>query len=124
MNFGQGELWEDPGDEIPFQKPTARHDNIETSWEAAHDAEFHASEGRIAALRALAVRPMTDYELAEHTHFQQNSIGKRRLDCQRAGLVEVWRINGVKQKRPGPTGSMCFVWTLTSQGVAYENGLD
>ena len=63
-----------------FQHPVARLSDPETSHQAAHDAEFHASKGRIAALRALALRPMTDYELEKETGRQKNSIAKRRLD--------------------------------------------
>jgi hypothetical protein len=102
-----------------FQLPVAREDDPETSHEAAQDATFRASEGRKAALRALSLRPMTDYELEKETGRQKNSIGKRRLDCQRAGLVEMVVKDGQKIKRPGPSRSMCLVWKLTSMGEEY-----
>lgn len=109
----------EPEPEPKFQPPTARDSDPETSHDAAHDAEFHANRGRLNALFALARGPMTDYELEAHTGWQKNSIGKRRLECQRAGLVEVWTIDGEEQKRPGPSGSMCLIWRLTDKGVRY-----
>ena len=111
-------------DQIKFEGPVAGADDLETSWEAAHDAEFHASESRIAALKALyRLGPMTDYELAKATGYQQNSIGKRRLDCQRAGLIEMLVSQGQKIRRLAPSGSSCFVWKLTGTGEEYVRGL-
>lgn len=67
---------------------------------------------------------MTDYELEAVSGRQKNSIGKRRLDCQRAGLVEVVLLeDGSKLKRPGPSGSSCLVWKLTPKGEAYVKNL-
>ena len=106
--------------EFRWQPPVARRSDPETSHEAAKDASFHASEGRILAMRALHEHgPMTDYELEASTGWQKNSIGKRRLDCQRAGMVELLVLCGEKQKRPGPSGSMCLVWQLTPKGEGY-----
>src|SRR5258705_9531081 len=96
----------DGDEELYFQAPTSRPSDPETSHDAAHDAAFHASKGRLLAL----------YELEAFTGWQKNSIGKRRLDCQRAGLVELVVVDGVKQRRPGPSGSDCFVWQLSSKG--------
>jgi hypothetical protein len=102
------------------QPPTTRNSDPETSYEAVHDAEFHASEGRILVMCCLfEYGPCTDYELEAFTGRQQNSIGKRRLECQRAGLVEVLIIDGVKQKRLAPSGSKCLVWKLTTEGHDY-----
>jgi hypothetical protein len=54
----------------------------------------------------------TDYDLAAATGRQQNSIGKRRLECQRAGFVEP-----TGEKRPNPeTGTPCLVWRITEEG--------
>jgi hypothetical protein len=109
---------DDDDDKEPyFQLPTSRPSDPETSHDAARDATFHASKSRLLALYCLAKHgPCTDYELEAFTGRQKNSIGKRRLDCQRAGLVEVLVVDGIKQRRPGPSGSDCLVWQLTSKG--------
>jgi hypothetical protein len=104
---------------VVFPDPVARSTDPETSHEAAKDATFKASTNRLKALYALSMRPMTDYELAEFTGLQQNSIGKRRGDCAKAGLVEPLLIEEKPVKRPGPTGSKCLVWKLTERGIEY-----
>lgn len=104
-----------------FTKPTARASDPETSHEAAEDASFHASYGRRLVLQALSVRPMTDFELAELTGWQQTSIGKRRHECMEAGLVCVLKEGEDKvAKRPAPSGSMARVWRLTDK--AWKQG--
>ena len=106
--------------EIEFQEPVARITDPETSHEAADDTRFKASKHRKMALIALYdFGSMTDYELADRTGLQQNSIGKRRLDCARAGLVEVLMDGENKVKRPAPSGSMSLVWVLTQEGREY-----
>jgi DNA-binding MarR family transcriptional regulator len=101
-------------------KPTVRRNDPETSHAAAKDASFHASYGRLLALRALYRHgPLTDYDLEKITGWQKNSIGKRRFECGEAGLVKVHVIDGTKQKRPGPSGSMCLIWRLTKKGRDY-----
>lgn len=114
----QGTFFDD--DDPSFQRPEARWDDPTTSHDAARDAAFHASLGRVLALKCLLEHgPCTDYELEAHTGWQKNSIGKRRLECQRSGLVELWIIDGVKQRRPAPSGSDCYVWKLTEKGRLY-----
>ena len=119
----QFELLLNDEEKLIFNPPTYRSTDPETSAEAAHDAEFHASTGRILTLQALAKGPMTDYELEAITGWQKNSIGKRRLECQRAGLVDVLFVDGEKVKRAAPSGSMCLVWTLTNKGARYLDGM-
>lgn len=112
-------------DDFNFDDPTARRSDPETSHQAARDASFNASMGRVLALRALRnYGPLTDYDLERITGWQKNSIGKRRLDCGRAGLVAVQTLEGVVQKRPGPSGSMCRIWKLTKKGLDYIETLD
>ena len=111
------------GDDKPpkFQPPIARGSDPETSHEAAHDAEFHASEGRMKVLRYLKqCGPLTDFELAEFTGWQQTSIGKRRHECMMAGLVEVLMQGEEVVKRPAPSGSSARVWKLTTAGEQYD----
>ena len=122
------DLFEQPEPrKIPvFSYPLARNSDPVTSFEAARDASFKASEHRIKALLALhEYGPMTDFELADVTGLQQNSIGKRRKDCQDAGFVDFLRDeDGVKVKRPAPSGSKALVWKLSIAGEEYVNNLD
>ena len=108
---------------IPFTLPTARRTDPLTSHMAAIDARFKANNHRRTALLALLEHGnLTDYELADKTGLQQNSIGKRRKDCQDAGLVTHYRDDdGNKVKRPAPSGSKAYVWTLTDRGEELAN---
>lgn len=99
--------------------PMFRNGDLCTSIEAARDASKKVSENQLLALRLIAESPKTDYDLERITGLQKNSIGKRRSDLYRAGLVEPWLDkNGEKIKRPGPSGSMCIVWCITKAGMA------
>ena len=111
---------------IRFPYPLARNSDPITSFEAARDASFKASAHRIKALQALFdFGPMTDFELADATGLQQNSIGKRRKDCQDVGFVDVLTDeDGVKVKRPAPSGSKALVWKLTQAGRDYVINMD
>ena len=111
---------------IRFPYPLARNSDPSTSYEAARDASFKASAHRVKALQALFdFGPMTDFELADVTGLQQNSIGKRRKDCQDAGLVDVLTDeDGLKVKRPAPSGSNALVWSLTQAGRDFIKNLD
>lgn len=104
-----------------FTDPNARNTDPETSHEAAEDASFKASKHRILALKTLhRFGPLTDFELASRTGLQQTSIGKRRKECQDAGLVaNLFTPEGAKAKRPAPSGSNALVWTLTPEGILY-----
>jgi predicted transcriptional regulator len=104
-----------------FNEPNARDSDPETSHEAAEDAKFKASKHRLLALTTLRrFGPLTDFELASRTGIQQTSIGKRRKECQDAGLVTgLVDANGQKVKRPAPSGSSALVWTLTQEGITY-----
>jgi DNA-binding transcriptional ArsR family regulator len=99
--------------------------DLETSHEAAVDASFKASKHRLMALKALLeVGPMTDYQLASATGLQQNSIGKRRKDCQDAGLVTFFLDeNSEKVRRKTPSGSSAFVWEITEEGRNFMNSI-
>jgi len=110
---------------IDFDEPNARNTDLETSHEAARDATFKASKHRIFALDALnRFGPLTDFELATRTGLQQTSIGKRRKECQDAGLVTVLLgASGEKIKRPAPSGSSALVWVLTAEGSLYLTNL-
>lgn len=115
-------------DDQRFEEPVARSTDPETSHMAAEDATVTASRGRYLAARTLLVAgPCTDFDLADLTGLQQNSIGKRRLDLQRAGMVEPLRNRaGEPIRRASPTGSRAQVWTLTTKGrrIAREWNLE
>ncbi len=95
-----------------FAAPTARKTDPETSAQAAELATLSASAGRLKAARALRHDNMTDFEVAKYTGVQQTSIGKRRLELQRAGLVEPQ----MGMKRLAPSGAWAQVWRLTNAG--------
>lgn len=99
-----------------FDNPQARRTDPETSHDAAKDALLSASQGRLLVMRWLLKRPMTDFELAHATHWQQTSIGKRRGECMKAGLVEPVMCGDQVIKRPAPSGSLAIVWAPTLAG--------
>lgn len=89
----------------------ARTTDPATSHEAA-PGSARRSAGQRLVLDALAAHgPGTDFDLAEWTGRQQTSMGKRRLELQRAGLVEP-----TGGRRPSPSGSAALVWRLTAEG--------
>jgi len=97
-----------------------RRNDLYTSHEAARDASANAPNHRLRALYALSGHgPMTDYELAEKTGLQQNSIGKRRKDCQDIGLVDFFMLDGEKERRKTPSGSSAYVWQITELGKKF-----
>lgn len=54
---------------------------------------------------------LTDFELAECTNRLQTSLGKRRGELERAGLVEF-----TGNHRPSPSGSSARVYRITERG--------
>ena len=115
--------WNKPLDDI---KPLARNNDPETSHEAAKDVSVRASAHRLLAMQTLDRHgALTDHELAARTGLQHNSIGKRRKDCQDAGMVErLLDADGNSIKRPAPSGSKALVWTLTEKGRNYLRELN
>ncbi len=99
-----------------FGEPVARHTDPETSHAAADDARRTCGAGRRIVLKYLTVEPMTDFELADRTGWQQTSIGKRRGECVQAGWVAVVWADGAKLTRPAPSGSAALVWQITATG--------
>jgi hypothetical protein len=104
---------------ISFDDPPARRADPWTSHDAARKAKTHSSVGRVLVLNALRDGgPMNDFELADATGWQQTSIGKRRLECLRAGWVAAFRVDGEQVSRKSPSGASSLVWTITAQGLA------
>jgi len=103
-------------------QPMTRTRDRSTSVEAAQIAGFKAGAGRLLALRTLAAHPagLTDFELADITRTFQQSIGKRRGECMKFGLVEIaLDEHGQPIKRPAPSGSPALVWRITQAGLDY-----
>ena len=95
-------------------QPKARTTDPETSRKAARVITVKAAGHRYQALLAFATYgTLTDFELAEHTRVPQTSIGCRRLELVRLGLVE--RAEGAT--RPSPSGSPSAVWRITEAGI-------
>ena len=111
----QIELFRDPPD---YPDPIARNTDPITSHMAAADAKYSMNHARLLVLSCLSRRDMTDYELAEETGYQQNSIGKRRGECMAVGYVvaKPGPFGEGVEKRPAPSGSMAIVWCLTQEG--------
>ena len=104
---------------LDLTPPLARRSDPDTSHAAAKDAGLKASHGRQLVLRHLADSPLTDFELAARTGWQQTSIGKRRGECMAAGLV-----GATVLKRLTPSGSLARVWEITAAGREYLAGLN
>jgi hypothetical protein len=101
-------------------KNTRRFDHM-TSIRAARDVAMRVSRHRTIALRLHAANPagLTDFELAELSGIQQTSCGKRRLDLQRAGLIELTELT-----RPAPSGSQAKVWLAQPTERITAKGLE
>lgn len=109
-------------DELLDRLPKTRVRDWHTSIEAA--ASVRSSAGRLLALRTLAANPagLTDFELSAATGWQQTSIGKRRGELFKVGLVEVAvDAHDHPIKRPAPSGSPALVWRITPAGLTYLN---
>jgi len=93
-----------------FGRPVARATDPGTSWAAAAFTEPRAGTNRALALRLLREHPdgLTDYELADLSGLQQNSIGKRRGELRDAGLVQ-----DSGRRRRAPSGAAAIVWVAT-----------
>lgn len=95
------------------QHPSVRVNDPDTCQEPS---ETRMSSGRLKALAAHYMHPegLTDFELAALTDTQQTSIGKRRSELEKAGLIVATTL-----RRPSPSGAKAIVWRITSQGVGY-----
>lgn len=105
--------------ELPLfsARSKARKTDTSTSVLAAEKSGIKATERRLLVLRLLKDRAMTDFELAEASGLQQNSIGKRRGECRDAGWVQIARDGrGTEVRRPSTTQSPALVWEITEAG--------
>ena len=94
-----------------FEEPCARRSDPPTAHAAA--ARVNPTGTRARALLALnaVAEGLTDFELAARTGVGQTSIGVRRKELQRAGLVEP-----TEHRRPSPSGTPALVWRITEAG--------
>lgn len=84
----------------------ARATDPETSHIAATNARRHTETDRELVLRLLRTHgPMTDFEIAARAGRAQTSLGVRRGDLVKLGLVEYAGF-----ARPAPSGSPARVW--------------
>jgi hypothetical protein len=88
-------------------KPVARHTDPDTSHQAAILAAVRANTNRALALDTLKAHPegLTDFALAAITGVAQTSIGVRRGELVRMGLVEKTAL-----RRLSPSGAKAIVW--------------
>lgn len=95
--------------QLSLLDPAARVTDPATSHQAAADARPHAGNDRDLVLGILRQHgPLTDFEIAAIAGRQQTSLGCRRKDLCRLGLVE-W----AGTTRPSPSGSPARVWQVT-----------
>jgi hypothetical protein len=107
-------------DILADEHPDHRLCDPDTSVQAAADNRANRETQRMAVLANIVhawrtgTLGCTDFE---HPGIQQTSAGKRRLELQRAGLVEP-----TEMRRATPSGSMSTVWKPTIQGVQSAPG--
>ena len=104
---------------LSLDPPRARTADPDTSHAAAaQQTPERRAKGHHLVLAALHAQPLTDFELAERTGWQQTSIGKRRGELVSAGLVE-----RTEDRRPTPSGATAIVWRITPAGIdRYHRG--
>lgn len=100
-------LFDDELRPLEFEPPRARTTDPGTSWRAARGVDGNTDRRRAYDALAAAPEGLTDFELGDRIGRQQTSAGKRRLELQRAGLVE-WS----GEVRPSPSGAHARVWRL------------
>lgn len=93
--------------QLSFDAPTARRTDPSTSHQAALRASVTAGTNRALALKVLRehTEGLSDFALAEITGIPQTSIGVRRGELVKAGLVAD---SGRRGK--SPSGSACIIW--------------
>ena len=105
--------------QLPIRWPNTEHHPAVRSNDpdtCVEPSQPRMSNGRLKALAAHYLHPdgLTDFELAAITDTAQTSIGVRRAELVKAGLVI-----GTTERRPSPSGSLAIVWRITSQGVGF-----
>jgi len=91
--------------------PTARITDPATSHQAAAFQSGKLRESHRLVLTTLSLAPLTDFELGARTGKAQTSIGCRRGELTRAGMVA-----DTGNTRPAPSGAPAAVWAITDLG--------
>jgi hypothetical protein len=106
-----------PDDLVPERRDASRVKRAPALVTSAM-ANDHATAGkptvRLCVLLSLLVQPLTDFGTAECCGRPQSSTGSRRVELQRAGLIEP-----TGETRLSPNGSPAMIWRLTAAGRAY-----
>ena len=81
--------------------------------------KVHLALGAVLFVTACSSTPkLTEYEGPKA--LDRADVIKGNKDCQDAGFVDfLTDKDGVKVKRPSPSGSNALVWTLTQTGCNY-----
>lgn len=106
--------------QLTLDSALARTSDPDTSHAAAAmQTPERRARGQWLALDALARRgPLTDFELADITGWQQTSIGRRRKQLVDRGLVVQ-----TEARRRTPSGATAAVWRITRAGLdQYRRG--
>ena len=106
--------------QLTLDECLARATDPDTSHDAAAmQTPQRRERGQWLALQHLAtLGPLTDFELAALTGWQQTSIGRRRGELVSAGLVE-----RTEDRRSTPSGATAAVWRVTPAGLeAHRRG--
>lgn len=102
--------------QLTLEPHDARLSDPPTSHAAGRRAGKERTKNQERVLAALRANPegLTDFETAALTGLQQTSAGKRRLELQRAGLVEPVLLatpdGPIEKRRQTPSGSTAIVW--------------
>jgi hypothetical protein len=101
-------------EQLTLTYPKARLTDPATSHQAAalnaRVAEGHRARAE-RALHAAGPAGLTDFGLADATGLAQTSVGKRRLELLRAGLVcPLFDADGKQVTRLAPSGARSLVW--------------
>lgn len=102
-----------------MRRPTARRTDPPTAHDAARFAAPRAGTNRYKALAALTdAGPvgLTDFELADRTGIAQTSIGVRRGELTKVGMVVALG----DTTRLAPSGTPAQVWVLAEYGPEPE----
>ena len=91
--------------------PVARITDPATSHQAAGFQAGRLRESHRLVLSTLSLAPLTDFELGARTGKAQTSIGCRRGELTRAGMVA-----DSGDTRPAPSGAPAAVWAITDHG--------
>lgn len=108
--------------------PTCRPSDAAGARLAANAARVFAGTDRALVLGCHAAHPdgLTDHEMAAILHREQTSVGVRRAELVRLGLVAPVIVDGHQARRPKLPGStvLAGVWAITTEGLRVARDID